>query len=96
MPPMAHNAKQICICLDQLCNAVFCALLIPHERVWADETLSAHAHRMAATGKRQWPQAIINFLFFWDKQDGKGHCQLSYESELQGRQLPPEERGATK
>lgn len=35
-----------------------------------------------------WPAKIMNMLFWW--QDD--HCQSAYESERDGRQLPPELR----
>lgn len=69
---------QILIAIDQLANA----LLGGH----ADETLSARAHRMREKNHRYWgwTAGAIDWLFFWQAD----HCQQSYESELQRRQLP--------
>ena len=50
---------------------------------YADETLSAFAHR-----KGGWRRATINALFFWQVD----HCQESYFSEMNRRHLPPEYR----
>jgi hypothetical protein len=75
------RAKRILIALDQLCNAVFGG--------WPDETLSSRAWRWEVKGKRSWPRKVIDALFFWDKD----HCRESFESERQGRWLPPEARG---
>lgn len=67
--------KQILIALDQLANTLLGGM--------ADETLSARAWRI------QSPLCpVIDAIFFWDKQGVKGHCQLSYESEVLRSQLP--------
>ncbi len=74
---------QVLIAVDQLLNT-----LIPGG--WADETLSARAHRMRV--KRQkywgWTADAIDTLFFWERD----HCLDSHLSELNRRQLPPEYR----
>ena len=75
------RTKKILIAVDQLINAVCGG--------WPDETLSSRAHRWHLSGKRSWPRKVIDALFFWDVD----HCRESYESERQGRQLPPELRG---
>jgi hypothetical protein len=31
---------------------------------------------------------IVDLFFFFDKQDGKGHCELSWEAEQGRAQLP--------
>ena len=72
--------KKILIAFDQLVNALF--------NGWPDETISSRAWRWERNGKRAWPRKLIDAVFFWDKD----HCQESYESERQGRQLPPEMR----
>lgn len=50
---------------------------------YADETLSAYAHR-----KQGWRRATINAIFFWQED----HCHDSYYSERERRHLPPEYR----
>ena len=69
---------QALIAIDQLANAI----LGGH----ADETLSARAHRMREKNHRYWGWTAnaIDRLFFWQT----AHCQQSYESEWQRRQLP--------
>lgn len=64
--------------------------------VWADETLSSRCWRWRLDGVRSWPSRLVDGLFFWD-QERRGavvvrHCELSWESERDGRQLPPELR----
>ena len=66
---------QILIAIDQLLNALF--------KGWADETISARAHR-----QNDWKRVLINTLFFW-QQD---HCADAYRSELERKQLPVEYR----
>jgi hypothetical protein len=68
---------QVLIALDQLVNALCGG--------WADETLSAHAHRASW----YWRKRAINALFFW--QDD--HCRGAYSAEVERRQLPPMYRG---
>jgi hypothetical protein len=67
---------QVLIALDQLANALLGG--------WADETLSAHAHR-AGWG---WRRRAINAVFFWQSD----HCRSSYEAEMERRQMAPEYR----
>ena len=85
---MKAYAKHLLVALDQLVNAVCGG--------WPDETLSSRAFRWSRDGLRSWPCRIIDRLFFWDTEKREGltvsHCQLSYESERQGRQQPPELR----
>lgn len=66
---------QVLIALDQLLNALLGG--------WADETLSARAHR-----KSDWRRQAINALFFWQYD----HCAASYWAERNRRQLPPDYR----
>ena len=73
-------AKKILIALDQFGNALCGG--------WPDETLSSRAFRWEKDGVRLWPRRLIDRLFFWEKQ----HCLQSYQSEREGRQLPPEFR----
>lgn len=78
--------KNILIAHDQLCNAVCGG--------WPDETISSRAFRWDRDGVRQWPRRLIDTLFFWDRSTatGRRHCELSYLSERQRLQLPPEMR----
>lgn len=73
-------AKKILIALDQLANALLAG--------WPDETLSSRSFRWEKDGVRSWPRCLIDHLFFWEEQ----HCFQSYQSEREGRQLPPELR----
>lgn len=68
---------QVLIALDQLLNALLGG--------WADETLSARAHRQS-----DWRRGVINAIFCW--QDD--HCAQSYWSERNRQQLPAEYRDA--
>ena len=72
--------KQIAIAFDQLINAVLGG--------YADETLSARAHRMRVKKQRYWGWTAnaIDKLFFWQK----AHCESSYYAEMQRSQLPEE------
>lgn len=72
--------KAVLIAADQLVNALLAG--------WPDETLSSRAWRWEQNGVRSWPRRFIDRLFFWEKQ----HCFQSYQSEREGRQLPPEFR----
>lgn len=56
---------------------------------WPDETLSARCWRKRHHG-RGWSAArrLIDALFFWDA----GHCEQSWESEINRTQAPPEAR----
>lgn len=89
MPCTMPYWKAVGVAWDQLFNA--------HMRGWPDETLSSRAYRWRLKGIRKWPERWINRMFFWDrdKETGKRHCELSFESEREGRQLPPEARGKT-
>lgn len=84
MPCTMSYAKALLVALDQLGNAALGG--------WPDETLSSRAFRLAKSGRRRWPRRLIDALFFWDKEGEKRHCELSFESEREGRQLPPEAR----
>ena len=74
--------KQFLIALDQLANTLTGG--------YADETLSARAHRVAEEGGPAWPQRFINALFFWERS----HCLRAYRSEVERRQLPSRYRPA--
>ena len=85
MPKYFHNLLVAC---DQLVNADIGG--------WPDETLSSRCWRWHKDGVRSWPCRLINTLFWWDREHRGGtsvrHCELSWESERYGRQLPPELR----
>ena len=74
-----NQLLQFLIAIDQLLNT-----LIPGG--YADETLSARAHRMRVKGQPYWGwlARAINLLFFW--QDD--HCQGAWLEEIRRRQLP--------
>lgn len=72
--------KAMLIAVDQLVNAMLAG--------FPDETMSSRAWRWEQDGVRAWPRRVIDWLFFWEEQ----HCQQSYISEREGRQLPPELR----
>ena len=72
--------KKVLIAVDQLCNALLAG--------FPDETLSSRAWRWEKDGVRAWPRRFIDRLFFWEPN----HCRESYQSEREGRQLPPELR----
>ncbi len=77
-----HNSL---IAFDQLINAVF---FLGHP----DETLSSRSYRLYRDGVSKIPCILIDTLFFWDREDGNKHCELSYISEQERMQLPPEFR----
>ena len=72
--------KAVLIAVDQLVNALIAG--------FPDETLSSRAWRWEQDGVRAWTLLLIDRLFFWEDQ----HCFQSYQSEREGRQLPPELR----
>ena len=84
MPCKMPYLKAVGIAWDQLVNA--------HFGGWPDETLSSRAYRLSKNG-RHLPRKVIDALFFWDREGARRHCELSFESERYGRQLPPEARG---
>lgn len=100
-----HNGWQTIVSLDQALHCLgglLAALLLACIRdaalpvVWTDETLSSRCWRWRLDGVRSWPSRLVDWLFFWDRErrDGRTvrHCELSWESERDGRQLPPELR----
>lgn len=72
---------QVLIAVDQLINAFFGGM--------ADETLSSRAHRLKIERGRKWVSAVINVIFFFQKD----HCKEAYESELKRAHLPETMRG---
>ena len=72
--------KNVLIAIDQLFNAVIGG--------YCDETMSSRAWRWEQDGVREWPRRFIDRLFFWEPN----HCRESFQSEREGRQLPPELR----
>ncbi len=88
MPGEMRYGKAVLIGLDQLVNALLGG--------WPDETLSSRAFRWRMDGVRKWPCLVIDALFFWDRER-RGeftfrHCALSYKSERERLQQPPELR----
>ena len=73
------------IAVDQLINVV---VFFGHP----DETLSSRSYRLYRDEVSKIPCILIDTLFFWDREDGKKHCELSYISERERMQLPPEFR----
>lgn len=93
-----HNGWQTIVSLDQALHCfggLLTSLLLLCIRdtslpvVWADETLSSRCWRWHLYGVRSWPCRLVDMLFWWQKN----HCRSAYESEREGRQLPPEMRG---
>lgn len=78
----------ILIAIDQLVNT-----LIGGE---PDESLSSHAYRLDQLGKPfGFTRRVIDAIFLvliWRR----GHCQESYEAEIERRQLPPSLRGVAR
>ena len=100
-----HNTWQTLVSIDQVFHNVGGSLwaglalflvMMPTGQTWADESLSSRCWRWHLSGDRNWPYKLVDVLFWWDKEirDGHmvGHCELSWESERNGRQLPPELR----
>ena len=82
MPCNLGYGKAVLIALDQLVNALAGG--------WPDETISSRCWRWELAGKRSWPRRLIDRLALIFRDEN--HCRESYESERQGRQLPPELR----
>lgn len=100
-----HNGWQTIVSLDQALHCfggLLTSLLLLCIRdaslpvVWADETLSSRCWRWYLYGVRSWPCRLVDGLFFWDRERRGAvevrHCELSWESERDGRQLLPELR----
>lgn len=100
-----HNTWQALVSIDQalhnLGGAMWAGLALllfkmPTGQTWADESLSSRCWRWHLTGDRNWPYKLIDLFFWWDAETRDGeiirHCELSWESERDGRQLPPELR----
>lgn len=71
---------QILVAVDQLANTLLGG--------WADETLSAKAHRCRSRAGWDIARRVINGIFFWQTN----HCLASFNAELERRQLPVEYR----
>lgn len=73
---------QLLLSIDQFINVMLLG--------YADETLSARAHRQRVKGQRYWGWTanFIDTLFFWDIE----HCKNAYLSESLRKQLPAEFR----
>ena len=98
---LKFNFKQFLISLDQtLCCLLGCILTIlsyfihsiPRVKYYADESLSSRCYRLYRDGKMKWPCILVDHIFFWDTDGDKKHCELSYISELERNQCPPEFR----
>lgn len=76
------HLKQFAISIDQTINTLFGG--------WADESLSSRAFRMEMEKGITWPRKLIDGILFFDPD----HCQQSYLSEVERRQLPPGMRQA--
>lgn len=85
---LLHSAKQLFIAIDQTLNVLI--FFFSKRGAYADETLSAHAFRLEMERGITWPRKLIDALLFFDKD----HCQESYLSEIERRQLPPSMREA--
>lgn len=68
----AHRLAQFWVSVDQVLNVLIGS-------GYADETLSAYAHRRGG-----WRRTVINALFFWQAD----HCYQAWLSEIERRQLP--------
>lgn len=90
---LKHNAVQLFIAVDQLCNVLLTLLTT---KAWADETLSSRAWRADVHGL--WFgrifRPLIDVLFFWQpiRPDAIGHCHQAYLRERARAGLPPEFR----
>lgn len=82
MPGGMGYAKSVFIALDQLVNALAGG--------WPDETLCSRAWRWHVNGVRHWPQRLLDRVARALGDDN--HCEQSFLSEREGRQLPPEAR----
>ncbi|MFW9594014.1 MAG: hypothetical protein ACMV1D_00765 [Macromonas sp.] len=82
---MKRRILNVFIALDQL---LFCFATLGHSS--PDETLSAAAWRWEQSGKLAGRvlRPLIDALFWFDRN----HCQTAFESERDGRHLPPEYR----
>lgn len=80
---LLENTKQLLISFDQLLNNI---VFYFFEKVYGDETLSAHAYRIYLEKGNSIPMKIIDFIFmiFGDIN----HCEESFKSEVVQRQLP--------
>ena len=83
-----HNFHQILVSWDQAITTTICSIILPNEKSYGDETMSARALRWENNRIRSWPRKLIDTIFWWSEN----HCKESYESEKKGKQLPPELR----
>ena len=77
---MIRYLKNLLIALDQLVNTLLGG--------WPADSVSIHCWRFEQKKVVSWPRKLVYTLLFFDKD----HCQESYESELERRQLPPSMR----
>ena len=72
-----EHVKQFLIGIDQLVNTICGG--------WADESLSSRCYRLEMEKGITWPRRLVDTILFFDKN----HCEESYQSEIERRQLPP-------
>lgn len=101
MDTLKHNLWQFFISLDQILCCLIGVILtvlsfifkrIPRNKYYADETLSSRCYRLHRDGITSIPCIIIDTLLFFDRKNGIKHCELSYISEQERLQCPPELR----
>jgi hypothetical protein len=78
-----YSPKQTFVALDQFINTL--VYIKTDGFGWADETLSARAWRLKDYSSIY---KFLDKLFFWET----AHCLMSYTSEVNRNQLPPEYR----
>ena len=85
MPNLRPRPKQIMIAFDQFCNALLGG--------WPDETLSARIWRHKDQPGWHLVRLFVDGLFFWQWRPSLGgHCQQSWQAEIDRAQMPPELR----
>lgn len=87
---IGHNFKHLLIAIDQFFNVLIFMIVAPNKKAFCDESLSSHAFRIEMERGITWPRKLIDGLLWWDSD----HCQESYLSEIERRQLPPSMREA--
>lgn len=79
--------RQILTALDKFGNTLLGG--------WSGETLSSRCYRNAQKYTyAKWGEAVLNFVFRPFEEKGVEHCEDSYKSLLEDRNLPPELRNA--
>lgn len=70
------RAREVAVAIDQLANAVLGG--------YAQETISSRCWRLRDYRPYSTMRRVIDCLFFWQKN----HCRVSYESQVQRRNMP--------